>query len=149
MNNRRMFFRTLIGNAGALIEDMRGVECIPLNRLKELPEDIIKQIEPVFFEEELWSIVNKSLIIIDKGNSKKLCIELTDIELQALNQFKKGQRLKDTALYISENTKSSFDEIYRSVTTLFFKLASLRICHPKEVYRLDEILKTAKPDGTL
>jgi hypothetical protein len=149
MNSRRMFFRTLIGNAGALIEDMRGVECIPLNRLKELPEDIIKQIKPVFFEEEPWSVEDKTLILFEKANTKKLCIELTDIELQALAHFKKNQRLDDTASYISENTKSSFDEIYKTVTSLFFKLASLRICHPKEVYRIDEILKTTKQDGTL
>jgi hypothetical protein len=149
MNSRRMFFRTLIGNTGALIEDMRGVECIPLNRLKELPEDIIKQIEPVFFEEEPWSLESKTLTLFDKRNTKRLSIELTEIELMALNHFKESHNLSETAAYISKNTKSSYDYIYNDVTSLFFKLASLRICHPKEVYRIDEILKTVKQDGTL
>jgi len=136
MNSRRMFFRTLIGNAGTLIEDLRGVECIPLNRLNELPDDIIKQIEPVFFEEELWSVEDKTFYYFDK-NKNKLSFELTWIELQALKYFKNSIRLIDTASYISENTNSTIDDIYKDVSNLFFKLASLRICHPKEIYRFD------------
>jgi hypothetical protein len=144
MNNRRMFFQSFLGHTGALLEDFRGIECFPLNRLKELPDTTIEQIEPVFFLDESWSIENKIITVFDNKHAKRLSFELNEIELQALNYFKNGLKLKETASCISRNTGSSFAEIYKIVTSLFFRLASLRICHPKELYHLDEILKAIK-----
>ena len=70
MKSRRSFFRDFIGHAGTLIDEARGVNMIPLNRLKELPREIIEQIEPVFFpgiqfklEENQISFLNFNSII--------------------------------------------------------------------------------------
>jgi hypothetical protein len=144
MNNRRLFFRTFIGHAGMLMDEFRGVELIPLNRLKELPEHIVEQIEPEFFPEEKWSVRNKTLFIPKYKQRKELRIELNDIELQVLEYFKQHIKLKEIALKISNDPAITFDEIYQTVTSLFFRLASLRICHPKEIYRIDEIVKAQK-----
>jgi hypothetical protein len=115
-----------------------------LNRLKELPEHIVEQIEPEFFPEEKWSVRDKTLFIPKYKHRKELRIELNDIELQVLEYFKQHIKLKEIALKISNDPAITFDEIYQTVTSLFFRLASLRICHPKEIYRIDEIVKAQK-----
>lgn len=127
-----------------LMDEFRGVEMIPLTRLKELPEHIVQHIEPEFFPEENWSVRNNTLLIPENKLSKELRIELNDIELQALEYFKQHIKLKEIALKISNDPGTSFDEIYKTVTSLFFRLASLRICHPKEIYRIDELVKEKK-----
>ena len=144
MNSRRTFFRAFVGHTGMLMDEFRGVEMIPLKRLNELPENIVEQIEPEFFHEEKWSVKDKILCVPEYNHGKGLSIELNDIELQALESFKNHIKLKETAVKISDGSATSFDEIYRTVTSLFFRLASIRICHPKEIYRIDEIVKAKK-----
>ena len=62
MSARRDFFKQFIGQVGVVRDEIRGVAKIPLNRLIELPEDIIEQIEPVFFPEESWHLTDGILV---------------------------------------------------------------------------------------
>jgi hypothetical protein len=144
MNKRRDFFKQFIGQVGVFRDEMRGVESIPLNRLKELPENIIEEIEPVFFPEEIWHLKDRVLNIPERKSAKNINIELNDIELKSLGYFQKGMRLKPTALKICGETELPFEDVYHVVTSLFFKLATLHICHPKSVYNIDEIIKQRK-----
>jgi hypothetical protein len=144
MSDRRDFFKKFVGNVGLLRDEIKGVKNIPLNRLKELPEHIIERIEPVFFTEEEWIIQDSILYVPDNKKAKNKRINLNDIELQALVYFKYGIKLKQIANEIKERTEMPFDEIYKRVTSFFFTLASMRICHPKEVYNIDEIIEANK-----
>jgi len=144
MATRRDFFKQFVGQLGALHDDLKGVESIPLNRLNELPEEIIEQITPMFFQDEEWQL-NNGCISIHSSKKKELeTIQLDEIELEALKLFENDITLKHVALVICNKTKTPFGDIYRVVTSLFFKLASLRICHPLEVYNIDELVKTKK-----
>jgi len=140
MNNRRLFLRTFAGHAGMLLDEFRGIKHIPLSRLKDLPENVIKQIEPVFFPEEKWSVKNKRLLVPQHNQGKGFETELNDIDLMTIAHFKNHTKLKETALKISKGSGLPFNEIYKSVTSLFFLLASLRICHPREEYNFDELI---------
>jgi hypothetical protein len=142
MNNRREFFNQIIGQVGVLRDDIRGVEMIPLNRLKELPDDIIQNIKPVFFPDEFWYLEDKCLCISGRNSEKKIAFELTELEIKILEYFKKGMKLIDVAKEIHKGFDSPFDEVYQIVISLFFNLASNRICHPSEIYRVDEIIKS-------
>lgn len=129
MNSRRDFFKKIVGRS--------NVERIPLNRLKELPGNIIEQIEPVFFPDEIWQLKNNLLLVPEQ----KLKIELNEIEIKAFGYFKKGINLKQVANEIKNSSELPFEDIYKTVTSFFFKIASLRICHPKEVYHIDELIE--------
>jgi hypothetical protein len=69
---------------------------------------------------------------------------LNETELQALEYFKKHIKLKETALKISAGSAISSAEVYKTVTSLFFRLASLRICHPKDIYRFADMARSKK-----
>jgi len=129
----------LAGNIGVLNDEFNGVECIPLSRLKELPDKLVRGIEPVFFPDEIWEIRDLALYISYGKLTKR--IELSRIEIQSIEHFKRNISLEKTALEIKKTSESPFDEIYKLVTQLFFNLASLHICHPRKVYHIDEILK--------
>jgi hypothetical protein len=143
MKTRRDFFRQFVGQVGVLHEELRGMECIPLNRLNELPENIIEQIEPVFFPEEKWEIKDNTLIIPNNISAKSISIELNRIEIEAIERFGKHLTLKQSADQISVKSGMPSSEIYKIVTSLFFRLASLRICHPKEAHPINDILNTS------
>ncbi len=145
MATRRDFFKQFVGQLGVLRDDLRGVENIPLNRLRELPHEIIEHIVPVFFPDVDWHIEKNEMLIYFEGKSAKdISIKLNAIELNAIELFKNNIELKNVAIEISKDSKIPFDDIYQTVTSLFFKLASLRICHPYEVYRIDKIIKANK-----
>jgi hypothetical protein len=140
MNSRRDFFRQFIGQAGILRDDFRGVRSIPLNRLNELPENIITDIEPVFFPDEIWYLNEGVLHIPERKSSGRTDLELSEIELIAFNIFGKGARLKAIAVEINRETGRPYDDVYITIKSLFFKLASLHICHPADARPIDEIL---------
>ena len=144
MATRREFFKQFFGQVGVLRDDIRGVENIPLNRLKELPKNIIEQIQPVFFPNEKWYIKEGKFIIPNIKSKKTISFKLNDIELLTIDYLKNNRELKEIAIEISKQLEFSYNDIYQTVTSLFFKLASLRICHPIEVYNIDEIIKNDK-----
>ena len=145
MNSRRTFFKQLTGQVGVLNDEFHGVVCIPLSRLKELPDKFIRGIEPVFFPDEVWEI-RDHVLYTTKGKVTR-SIELSRIGMQSIEYFRRNFTLEKTALEIAETSDLQFDEVYKRVTMLFFDLASLHICHPRKVYRIDEILKSGKANG--
>jgi len=140
MKTRRDFFRQFIGQVGVLRDDLRGVKNIPLNRLNELPDNIIEQIEPIFFPDEIWYLENNNLKIPGRSGSDTISIEMGDIEVKALSGFRKGRSIKQVVDEIRKETGLLSDDIYRIVKCFFLKLASNRICHPREVRNIEDIL---------
>lgn len=139
MNSRRDFFRLFVGQIGVIRDEIRGIQHIPLNRLHELPDHTIEEIRPVFFPEEEWRLENNLFIIPESKFNKYRRIELNNIEIKALGYFQEGKSLKQTASLIKNEEELPFEAIYGSVKSLFFKLASWRICHPRESIDIDEI----------
>jgi len=144
MKSRRDFFRQFVGQMGVLRDEFIGVECIPLNRLNELPFEVIEQIEPVFFSEEPWKINGSIFHSQVSASGENVLIELNSVEIEALEYFKKSTKLKQTVIEIKKNSELNYNEIYDIVSSLFFRLASLRICHPRDAHPISEILNKEK-----
>jgi len=140
MTNRRGFFKEFVGQVGVLWDDLKGVENIPLKRLNELPEDIIERIVPVFFPEVDWYIEDDKLFFKEGKGKTKRSISVNQMDHVILELFQQNISLKQTAQKIEIAANIPFEEIYKDVTLLFFRLASFRICHPKEIYGMDAIL---------
>jgi hypothetical protein len=141
MNTRRDFFKVVTGqNINSQQSPNQEIK-IALNRLHELPEPIIEMIEPVLFPEEEWKMVNNVIYPNSpSGEIGKNRYVLDEIDCVIFNFFREHEKLKKIAEKISCNNKLSYSESYQKVTSLFFKLANMRICHPREVYHLDELI---------
>lgn len=144
MKSRRDFFRQFVGNMGFLFDEFHGVECVSLSRLNELPDNIVKKIEPVFFPEEKWEIRDQVLYISTVKSAKIKVLDLNSVDILAIECFKKSMTLERTTFEIKKNSELPSYDIYKLVTLLFFNLANLHICHPKKVYSIDEIVKSDK-----
>ena len=141
MNTRRDFLKVVTGQNINSQHSPNGEIKIALNRLHELPETIIETIEPMLFPEEEWKMVNNVIYPYSpSGEIEKNIYVLDEIDGVVFNFFKEHEKLKNIAEKISVNKKLSYSESYQKVTSLFFKLASLRICHPREVYHIDELI---------
>ena len=92
MNTRRGFFKQLAGQIGVFKDEFKGVECIPLSRIKELPDKIVRAIEPVFFPDEIWEIRDKVLYTSKDKVIKN--IDLSGSRYNPLNYSKRIFRLK-------------------------------------------------------
>jgi hypothetical protein len=145
MTERRDFFKHFFSQMAVIFKEMHGVKKIPLNRLCELPADTIEQIEPVFFPDKNWQIIDNTLIVHEQKTSESTSIFLSEIEMIAFESFDKNIGLVQIAKNIKEMSELSFEDIYKTITALFFKLASLRVCHPKYICNFDNFSENKNP----
>jgi hypothetical protein len=135
MNSRRDFLKVVTGQ-----HPNREIK-IALNRLHELPDTIIEQIEPVLFPDEDWELVENVIYLRNQTEEiERTSYKLDIIDIEIFNDFRKNIKLKNTAETISTRYNIPYSDSWLKVTSLFFKLANLRICHPKEVYQIDKII---------
>jgi len=146
MTSRRSFFKNFLGQVGVLHDEMRGVENIPLSRLNELPKDIVDDIVPVFFPDEEWEKRENVLYLLREQSKGNKQISLSPSEEIAFDFLKQGIFLKRAAQLLANQLEISYDEAYQLTTCLFFSLASMRICHPREVYDIDSLSKTGSDE---
>jgi hypothetical protein len=139
MNNRRDFFKNLIGSAGTS-EGKKTENKIPLNRLKELPEKIVLNIEPVLFPQNHWKLKDNAIFSFENSTDNKYSLDT--VEKDIFNHFSKSHKLFKIIQEISDAHHLTYSDSYKKVTSLFFALASMRVCHPREVYNIDEIINS-------
>jgi hypothetical protein len=143
MNSRRGFLKIWIGQNEKSSAETNIREKIPLNRLKELPVPIVEQIEPVFFPDSDWTIDEKSIIFPNHANENvNNTYVFKDIEYEIFKFLQEGKRLQYISQIIAENHNLAYSVSYKKVSSLFFYLASRRVCHPKEAHHIGEFIKT-------
>jgi hypothetical protein len=144
MTTRRGFFKQLIGKDEAIKQEEKIEKKISLNRLRELPPHIIGQIRPVFFPQVGWRLEGRQILMGTTPEEGKQNVELDETELEIFHQFQSGRPLRQIAEQLLSERDIDIQTAFNKVVSLFFRLASLRICHPEEFYDIDEILKQEK-----
>ena len=136
MTTRRYFFKQLFGQIEKR-ENVKRKRNVPLKQLNELPEETIEQIEPVFFPYGKWQLKDGDIYTLDRKTKDYVFKhKANEVEIIALEHFKTNMKLKQVAIEIAKDSEIPLNDIYQIVTSLFFKLVSLRICHPKKNYHL-------------
>jgi hypothetical protein len=147
MASRRDFFKQFIGQVGVFRDEIKGVEKIPLNRLNELPQHIIEDIKPVLFPETDWSLNGNALSVRTGKDKLEEKTHFDKLELQIFEYFRQGRKLKQIANALAIKNSMEYDLVYQKVTSLFFRLAIWRVCHPAKAYNIDEL--TNKEGGSM
>ena len=142
---RRKFFDSFIGEFAVLYDEAKGKKQVPLNRIKDLPQKIIHEIRPVYFNNSDWIIIGTKLLQ-NRGNKNEYTVykEFTETELFIIQRFNQSQKLSEISAELSGATNVDIEHAYKQVTDLFFQMISLLIYHPLEQYDFDEIAKLKK-----
>lgn len=139
--NRKNFFRALMGEMVSFYDETKGRKQVPLNRVHELPEAMIRQIKPVFFNQPEWVIKDDMLFHQDKSDKKYYIFrKFTEPERFIIRHFDKNLTLEEISLALSDSCNMQREEAYRQVSGLFFEMVSLFVCHPHEQYDFDQVL---------
>ncbi|MDA3894333.1 MAG: hypothetical protein PF517_21945 [Salinivirgaceae bacterium] len=138
MHNRRDFFRQFIGQFLILNDEVKGKQNIPLNRLHELPNNIVERIVPVFFTNEDWH--KEGNCIRFQKQQKEL--KLNAIEAAIFELFNKPFSIKKMAAIITQRHNMPYNKAFEMVSSLFFNLAKLRVCHPNESLDIAKLLSS-------
>ena len=123
-------------------EEAKGINHVPLNRIGELPERIIREIVPVLFDNPDWKISEDNLYHLNKKeNTYYVFKEFTKYESFAVQYFNQNVTLSEISAELSGAMNLELKDAYKQVTDLFFQLILLLVCHPLEQYDFDEIAK--------
>jgi hypothetical protein len=146
MNSRRDFFRKFIGQVGVFSEEMRGVEHVPLLRLRELPDEIMEEIVPVYFPGLTTTLANGCLLVYDEGGGMKM-IDLTSDEYAAFRCFDHDLNLKTIAVTFATQDNIPAEIAMSHVRSAFIKLAEKQVCHPRDSQPIVDFLQKKKNRG--
>ena len=144
MATRRDFFKHFIGQSSKKPGEENLPQKIPLNRLHELPVQIIEQIKPVLFPQGGWMFGGDRIIVASQADENEEILELDQDQRQIFLHFRSNIRLKEIAEKMALEGRINFEEAFGKVTALFFRLASLRVCHPSEFYNIDQLKSKAE-----
>ena len=137
---RRHFFNTLLGKAVEYHDKVVGKKNLPLDRLHELPNRVILNIIPVFFEDTDWRLQENSIVSNGKDEASRVLRHLTEEELVIFSFFNCGFSLDYIAKELAEQHQYQLENLWDIVSGLFFDLARLRICHPHQEIDFDQFL---------
>jgi hypothetical protein len=133
--SRRHFFRSFLTGMSTLSDEARGIPQMPLKKLHLLPDDQIKKMVPVFFDDSAYHIQDEQLIHYDKKT--KVCGKVCDLgeqEVFMLNHFNSDATIETIASLLSAQFNLRQDSAFQSAKTFFLYLAEKMICHPKEAH---------------
>lgn len=139
MNSRRNFFKQFVGQFLVMKDEVTGKQNIPLNKLHELPDNIVKKIVPVFFEDTNWLKQNGAIVFPDLNKQ----LDLQPIDEFIFQQFQRKFSIKKTTTLLMQHHQLSQEESYSKVSQLFFKLGRCRVCHPQEDLNISELISNA------
>jgi hypothetical protein len=139
---RRKFFDTFIGEIAVLYDEAKGIKQVPLNRIQDLPQKIIRDIRPVCFNNPDWKIIGKRLLK-SRNNKYEYTVykEFTETEFFIIQRFNRSEKLYEISTELSAAMNIKADDAYTQVTAFFFQMISLLVFHPLEQYNFDEIAK--------
>ena len=136
--SRRNFFRAFIGQTLAWFGEAQGQRHLPLSALRLLPEEIVRRIEPVFFDDGEWQIEAGRLLAYDKAaDDYREFRRFSEAEQALVDYFQQGLTLEAVAAEIASQFALPADAAFRQVADFFFELAELRVCHPAEMEAIE------------
>ena len=131
--SRRNFFNALLKEASIWFREAGGKRHLPLNKLSTLPEEVVKDIEPVFFKGQRWKIENGYLMIHSGAeNGYRPWRKMAETELFIFRHFQQGTAIGAISKEVAGAFNKPDEACFKEVSELFFSLARLRICHPAD-----------------
>ena len=139
MAPRRQFFRLLLSEAIGLVEEIKGKPQMRLSDLDQVPDDVMRQMAPVFNKDCLYRFDDNRLLIKPKETDEfQELYRFNAQEMSILQQFDKQVTLAEIGRRVAQEFGQNEERAYQQVKTLFLMLAKRGLCHPAQAHELNE-----------
>jgi hypothetical protein len=132
---RRSFFRLLLAEAVSLAEEVRGKPQMRLSDLDQVPNEVVRQMVPVFNEKRAYSIEDDRVLLKHKKTGTYQEIYQLDLQEKYMLKYFDGQHtLEAIGRRAAEKFELDEEVAYQQVKALFILLAKHAICHPAQAH---------------
>jgi hypothetical protein len=131
LSNRRGFFKQVFCDAVCLFEECMGRPQLSLKELQDVPDEIMRDIIPVFNAGRHTRIEGNILYLEDvkSGNPYRLC-ELDEKRICIWDFIDGLTNIENIARNVEARFGIEFDQAYEETRSFFILLAENMICHP-------------------
>lgn len=132
---RRSFFRLMLAEAISLAEEVRGRPQRRLSDLDQVPDEVVRQMAPVFNKKRAYSIENDRVLLKQKKTGTYQEIYQLDPQEKFMLHYFDGQHtLEAIGHRVAEKFGQDEETTYQQVKTLFIFLAKHVICFPAQAH---------------
>jgi len=135
---RRSFFRHLVAEAVSLVEEVRGRPQMRLSELDQVPDEIVRQMVPVFNKRCSYFIENNRVLLKHKKTGIYQEIYRLDSKEQYMIQYFDGQHtLEAIGRRVANEFGVDEETAYQQVKALFIFLAKQFVCIPAYAHAVE------------
>jgi len=133
--SRRSFFRHLLAEAISLTEEVRGKPQMRLSELDQVPDEVVRQMMPVFNENHSYSIEDDRVLLKHKKTETYQEIYRLDTKERFILRYFEGQHtLEEIGRLVAEEFGLDEEAAYQQTKALFIFLAKHFICFPAHAH---------------
>ncbi len=139
MNNqvpgRRKFLSSIAGWIASFADEMRGIPQMELKNLNKVPDEIIREMIPVFVIDGTYKIEEEKLMKYDISSEEYSDFLIpTRHQMFIIRSFNGISTIADISTKYAEKYKLEKEDAFRKVRSLFIDLAGNKVCHPRDVH---------------
>ena len=128
--SRRGFWRSFLGEALSIHEEVKGVTQCFLDDIGNAPDAVAAEMIPVWMNGREPDIRPDGIYRTDKDGTAVCVLALDSREQAMLAQYNGGRNLRGISEYIAREYGTIEDESFVAARDLFVKLCLAGFCHP-------------------
>jgi len=130
---RRGFFGLLLSEVIGLREELQGRPQMRLSELDKVPDEVVRQMTPVFNKQLPYHIEDDRLLLKQKKTGVFQEVDRFNAqEMVILQHFDKQQTLEEIGRRVADEFGQDQEAAYQQVKTLFLRLAKHFLCFPAQ-----------------
>jgi len=132
---RRSFYRKFLAETLSLFEEITGKPQMRVEQIDTVPDDVVRQMIPVFNNNNTYYIENKHIFLNDyKTGELRETIDLDSVELFIIENLDGYMTIEDLAELVENKFRMEQQTAFQQVKETFFMLTKRRICHPAHAH---------------
>jgi hypothetical protein len=119
-----------LGLAGAVSQEMSGVQQMRLQDLGELPEGVLAEMVPVWRAGLVVEVREEGLFCPGAEGEVRCVYGFAPYEKLMVDQYAGGRNLQTIAEHVARQSGMTAEEAFAATKALFLKLCRQGYCHP-------------------
>ncbi|MGE5391382.1 MAG: hypothetical protein ACM3PE_10005 [Deltaproteobacteria bacterium] len=129
--SRRGFFKSLVGQISALVDELSGLPQLSLADLPQLPDETMAQVKPLIIKEIFITVDDEYIFARKPGKDQDIRLIATDrANLYVFNLFNGILPLAEIAGHLAEYMTWDEEKSFDFTRNLFLDLVRIGVCVP-------------------